>query len=299
MNKLLGSIVGLKSMDLVGVSDVKSSLIEGLDFDTFNYYFDQLVLTQHDLNIELCGLGYDKTLVTDKGKLIRYGNALISESNELLDSTPWKHWKNTDDVCDTPNIATELIDYLHFLPSLVAVYLKNTRPDSDLGLSIKLSEDYNIIKLVAWNTLNSEVYPHDNDTAKITNALLSVNSVLGGLCNLTSIFNKDIEEDIDTSYSFLKEHIKYMIAVSFGLTFQNHFTIFNSSIESIWSEYIVKNTLNSFRKDNGYKEGTYIKIWNDLEDNEVAKAIMSENPKLTKNELYEELTIAYKLIKGE
>ena len=297
MNKLLGSIVALNSVDLIGVSDVKPSMIDGLDFKTFSYYFDQLMLTQDTLNKELCGDGYDKTLVTDKGKQIRYGNALLSESNELLDSTPWKHWKDTDNECDVENIATELIDYLHFLPSLVAVYLKHTRPDSFLGITIVHSEEYNIIKLIAWNTINSDVYPHDNDVAKITNSLLSVNSILAGLCNLSSIFNNDIEEEVDTSYSFLKEHIKYLLGLSFGLTFKNHFTIYNSSIESIWSEYIVKNTLNSFRKDNGYKEGTYVKVWNDLEDNEVAKLIMKKHPKLTKDGLYKELTNTYKNIK--
>ncbi len=297
MNKILSSVTALNSAELIGVSDVKPSIIKGLDFETFSYYFDQLVLTQHTLNIELCGEGYDRTLVTDKGKLIRYGNALISESNELLDSTPWKHWKDTENECDESNISTELIDYLHFLPSLVAVYLKHIRPDSFLGLSIKHSEDYNIIKLIAWNSINEDVYPHDHDTVKITNALVSINSVLGGLCNLSNIFNKDIEEEVGASYNFLKDHIKYLLGLSFGLTFKNHFIIFNSDIESIWSEYIVKNTLNSFRKNNGYKEGTYIKIWDDLEDNEVAKTIMSKNPKLTKDELYCELNTAYSLIK--
>jgi hypothetical protein len=37
-----------------------------------------------------------------------------------------------------------------------------------------------------------------------------------------------------------------------------------------------KNTLNRFRQHNGYKDGTYIKIWNGLEDNEVLFKILAD-----------------------
>lgn len=36
----------------------------------------------------------------------------------------------------------------------------------------------------------------------------------------------------------------------------------------LYRQYVGKNVLNFFRQDNGYKEGTYIKIWNGKEDNE-------------------------------
>jgi hypothetical protein len=36
-----------------------------------------------------------------------------------------------------------------------------------------------------------------------------------------------------------------------------------------------KNTLNFFRQDHGYKEGSYIKIWNGEEDNEVLAALVT------------------------
>ncbi len=39
--------------------------------------------------------------------------------------------------------------------------------------------------------------------------------------------------------------------------------------EMLFKGYIAKNVLNVFRQDYGYKEGTYIKIWDGLEDNEV------------------------------
>ena len=37
---------------------------------------------------------------------------------------------------------------------------------------------------------------------------------------------------------------------------------------SLYQRYIGKNVLNFFRQDHGYKDGTYIKVWQDREDNE-------------------------------
>ena len=39
-------------------------------------------------------------------------------------------------------------------------------------------------------------------------------------------------------------------------------------IDDLFRGYVGKNTLNFFRQDHGYKEGTYIKVWNGQEDNE-------------------------------
>ncbi|WP_026375409.1 dUTP diphosphatase [Aestuariibacter salexigens] len=38
--------------------------------------------------------------------------------------------------------------------------------------------------------------------------------------------------------------------------------------DELYRQYVGKNVLNFFRQDNGYKEGTYIKIWHQREDNE-------------------------------
>jgi len=39
------------------------------------------------------------------------------------------------------------------------------------------------------------------------------------------------------------------------------------SFDELYTMYVGKNTLNRFRQDNGYKEGTYHKIWDGEEDN--------------------------------
>ena len=48
------------------------------------------------------------------------------------------------------------------------------------------------------------------------------------------------------------------------------------SFDELYEIYVGKNVLNIFRQDNGYKEGTYNKIWNGREDNEYLADIMKE-----------------------
>ena len=76
------------------------------------------------------------------------------------------------------------------------------------------------------------------------------------------------------------------------------FKTLNMSNENVYIAYITKNCLNKFRQANGYKDGIYIKDWNDKEDNVIAFEIAnklgaSEN---LFDELYKELEIYYKQI---
>ena len=48
------------------------------------------------------------------------------------------------------------------------------------------------------------------------------------------------------------------------------------SFDELYEIYVGKNVLNMFRQDNGYKEGTYKKIWNGREDNEYLADIMKQ-----------------------
>lgn len=70
-----------------------------------------------------------------------------------------------------------------------------------------------------------------------------------------------------------------------------------------WDElrriYIGKNVLNLFRQANGYKQGTYIKDWNGLEDNVRLEQIMWESPHLSPVELFKQLGFAYVQVQKE
>ncbi|RUM63388.1 MAG: dUTPase, partial [Sulfurimonas sp.] len=65
------------------------------------------------------------------------------------------------------------------------------------------------------------------------------------------------------------------------------------NIESLYRLYVGKNILNQFRQDNGYKDGSYIKVWAGEEDNVVMKRIWEENSDIKPDILYKELTKLY------
>ena len=83
------------------------------------------------------------------------------------------------------------------------------------------------------------------------------------------------------------------------------FTALLADCEMSWTDlyvqYICKNVLNFFRQDNGYKEGTYIKVWQGKEDNEHLVEIMDQldatDPAFQDN-LYNALTERYKSLNG-
>ena len=54
--------------------------------------------------------------------------------------------------------------------------------------------------------------------------------------------------------------------------------------------------LNRFRQNNGYKEGSYKKIWNGREDNEVMSEILSNGVSKI-DEIYAALEREYKKVK--
>ena len=45
--------------------------------------------------------------------------------------------------------------------------------------------------------------------------------------------------------------------------------LMDMDLNELFRQYVGKNTLNFFRQDHGYKEGSYIKVWHGKEDNEV------------------------------
>jgi dimeric dUTPase (all-alpha-NTP-PPase superfamily) len=62
---------------------------------------------------------------------------------------------------------------------------------------------------------------------------------------------------------------------SFDLTrFAHLMTLVGLSFDELYCRYVGKNMLNRFRQDNGYKDGSYKKVWNGLEDNEVLMNVL-------------------------
>jgi dimeric dUTPase (all-alpha-NTP-PPase superfamily) len=70
--------------------------------------------------------------------------------------------------------------------------------------------------------------------------------------------------------------------------------------DDLYKLYIGKNVLNFFRQDNGYKEGTYMKIWLGLEDNVRLNRLLEETDPTSEtfaDDLYDALERTYESIK--
>jgi dimeric dUTPase (all-alpha-NTP-PPase superfamily) len=66
--------------------------------------------------------------------------------------------------------------------------------------------------------------------------------------------------------------------------------------DQLFKLYVGKNVLNTFRQNNGYKDGTYIKEWSGKEDNEYLTEIMDKtdiNSPTIDEDVYAALTAAY------
>lgn len=84
--------------------------------------------------------------------------------------------------------------------------------------------------------------------------------------------------------------------ISALLNLVDAFHTYGMSGEEVFKMYMGKYCLNLFRWSNGYKEGTYIKIWSGKEDNEYLTAIIDSTPADTPNfkeVVLEALTAAY------
>ena len=71
------------------------------------------------------------------------------------------------------------------------------------------------------------------------------------------------------------------------------------SFDELFKQYVGKNVLNFFRQDHGYKDGSYIKIWNGQEDNECLSEILNAAEKVSDDfaeQVYQQLDKIYRAL---
>ncbi len=76
----------------------------------------QMLKLQQQLNDATNGEGWENGS-TKNGKLINWKRCTYLECAELIESYPWKHWKNIDAEPDYNNIKIEAVDIWHFIMS--------------------------------------------------------------------------------------------------------------------------------------------------------------------------------------
>lgn len=158
-----------------------------------------------------------------------YLRAVVIEGAEAIEHHGWKWWKHQ--MLDLPQLQMELIDIWHFMLSELILDEQGDLDKSTDVLLTKLAAELDTASL----TFDSQQY------------LLS-------------------ELDLVTKLELL---IGTSVArrVELGL-FAAIMVDCEMSWDNLYRQYVGKNVLNFFRQDNGYKQGTYQKVWNGQEDNE-------------------------------
>jgi len=218
----------------------------------------QMLELQQQLNDATNGLGWEDGM-TKNGKPIDWKRCTYLECAELIESYPWKHWKNIDARPDYANIKIEAVDIWHFIMSQGLEDYKR----GELGSIETLAN--NINALSNFDTFSGELKEHFRDYYEQITVVEALMSIL--FCGGST--EKLMEAFID-------------VAMQSGL-----------NLDTLYTLYVGKNILNQFRQDHGYKEGTYIKIWNGEEDNVTMQSILEENENVTPDALYKALEKAY------
>jgi len=197
---------------------------------------------------------------TKNGKVINWKRCIYMECAEMVDSFSWKHWKSINKDPDWDNLQIEVVDVWHFIMSLaIENYTQNMRGNViDLAMNISELENFSTIdtKIKTFDT-------QENVIEKVENIIfLSLNKD-----------DFELEELINQFFD---------LVIMSGL-----------DLETLYKLYVGKNILNQFRQDNGYKEGTYMKIWDGDEDNVVMKKMWEDDGDIKPEILYKQLAKKY------
>jgi len=197
--------------------------------------------------------------VTKNGKEINWKRCIYMECAEMIDSFSWKHWKNIDAQPDWDNMQIEVVDVWHFIMSLaIEDYAKELKGGVE-DLAVNFSQSNNFLKIDIKNdkfALQKDVIEKVEDIMRIV-----------------------LDKELDLE-ALLDDFFDLVVMCGLDLT-------------TLYRLYVGKNILNQFRQDNGYKDGSYIKVWAGEEDNVVMKRIWEENENITPDKLYKELAKSY------
>ncbi|MBU0633099.1 dUTP diphosphatase [bacterium] len=198
--------------------------------------------------------------ITKNGKEINWKRCIYMECAEMIDSFSWKHWKNISQEPDWDNLKIEVVDVWHFIMSLaIEDYAKNMRGQlEDMANQIAELPSYEKIQKT-----NNSFASQKEIIAKVE--LLMIDALSRKSLDITAMVNHFFE-----------------LVVMSGL-----------DITGLYRLYVGKNILNQFRQDHGYKDGTYIKVWNGLEDNVIMKRIWEENGDIKPEILYKKMKEVY------
>jgi len=198
--------------------------------------------------------------ITKNNKVINWKRCIYMECAEMVDSFSWKHWKSINQEPDWDNLQIEVVDVWHFIMSLAIEHYSRNLKGGIEDLAINISQ------LESFSTIDIKIHDFGSQD---------------------DVINK-VENIMLLSLSKDELQIEEMIAEFFDLVVMS-----GLDLETLYKLYVGKNILNQFRQDNGYKDGSYIKVWDGEEDNVVMKRVWEENGDIKPDALYKELTKLY------
>jgi len=220
-------------------------------------YILEMLKLQQELNNNTNGRNWEEG-VTESGKIIDWNRCIYLEVAELIDSYPWKHWKDIDASPNYENIKIEIVDIWHFIMSeALRIYkIENRGSFEELARDISNLEEFKKFSKNQRN-ISDNIYKQIDLIEELPEAIFC---------------RRGIEEIITKFFKIAQIALKY---------------------NELYRLYIGKNILNIFRQNHGYIDGTYNKIWGDREDNIVLQEILEGNPNITPKELYSKLEENY------
>ena len=206
-----------------------------------------IFLSQHKCNQVMSSPDYLDVAMKDGSE--DYMFAAIRELVEAADWLGWEWWKAT-----TRNLAEaklEIIDTIHFLVSSVLVHSYATAGTTGQTFEQTLEK---FAELIVQNAAQEEDLVGFVESWKDQ----PDNKAIMALIKFTiGLANDDVSGPAINSC--------LVTGAALGLT-----------ADELFSTYISKNTLNIFRTNHGYKQGTYVKMWaKDTEDNAVMRTLSS------------------------
>jgi len=217
-----------------------------------------MLTLQQQLNDATNGKGWEAGL-TKNGKRIDWRRCIYLEAAELIESYPWKHWKNIDAQPDYENIKIEAVDIWHFVMSEA---LRRNKIEKEASIEVL-----------------ADAISHES----------GYQAFASGECRLYPDYYAEIAVVEELIHAlFCETSVETLVSQFFKVA-----SLAGLDLERLYQLYIGKNILNSFRQDHGYKEGSYIKIWRGEEDNVVMQRILAQRPDISPEALYHALEEAY------
>jgi dimeric dUTPase (all-alpha-NTP-PPase superfamily) len=194
-----------------------------------------------------------------------FTRAVWAEAAELIDHCGWPWWKQQS--VDVPQMQMEVVDIWHFLLSTFHMHYYK--------IETRDITTFKIFLAMLLTDLTPATTPPERLIPTAEKHVLEV---------LTYTYN-------NTTMSGLKAVMQSFIEL---------LSAAGMSFDDLFERYIGKNLLNEFRRDHGYKEGTYIKTWNGREDNEYLHDLLVSNTQITvdnyvevKDNILTELNLIY------